>query len=560
MLEPASAASANAVDLGLRARSAKLAPLYAIDLNVMFDAIRKRPRTDNAERVIGGALAHEFRLAIAPEFIVELERHTATRPVDPILRLALQLPRLPACDTAEVDRLADAIHEIVFVASRAAGAGSPQARSDARHLAQAALSRASGYITSDTTVLTAREHLLENIGIDVASLDEFAELLAPHATSSVVDQLKGTTCAVKSASYDAVHSYLMAQGLPDAVIRGFLPSAPADRMRWRARAIFESDEIVGVAVSLVPPSIEAATRTLVHVRPDLVASEFFAEHLVHVECEEACRSGPQVIDLELVPGQGNVQRAAILRGFLPGPGDTLIKLALGRPLTSNTWDAIARQTRRRTGLRLPDRRSDKDGLEPGITILGPDGIPRTVRLLALEDALSPALLVLPNRDGVIVPITRSYADDLLGTAQQLPLFGRPEAAFVMRRTYFSSSRTASIMRPATPMLFYESKRSGGRGAIVAAARIADAVIIKKDQVSGEDLRRAVVEDLDSLNGGSEVLVTSFDNILRFPSPVPLDALRQLDAQGRVNFQTATPIANGPLEAILELGWPRALRD
>jgi ribosomal protein S18 acetylase RimI-like enzyme/predicted nucleic acid-binding protein len=560
MLEPPPAASANAVDLGLRSRSAKLAPLYAIDLNVMFDAIRKRPRTDDAERVIGGALAHQFRLAIAPEFIAELERHTAGRPVDPVLRLALQLPRLPTGDAAEVDRLADAIHEIVFVAPRAAGAGSAQARSDARHLAQAALSRASGYITSDTTVLAAREHLLENIGIDVASLDEFAELLAPHASLSVVDQLKGTAYTAKAASYDVVHSYLVAQGLPDAVVRDFLPSLPAERMRWRARAIYESDEIIGVAVSIAPPSIEATTRTFIHVRPDLVASELFAEHLVHVECEESCRSGPLVIDLALVPGQGIVRRAAILRGFLRGPGDTLVKVALGRPLTSNTWEAIARQTRRRTGLRLPDRRPDKASFEAGITIQGPDGTAQTVRLLALEDALSPTLLVWPNRDGVIVPISRNYADDLLGTTQQLPLFGSPEAAFVTRRTYFSSPRTASIMRPATPILFYESVRSGGRGAIVAAARISDAVIMQKDQVSDEEFRRAVVEDLDLLTGGGEILVTSFDNNLRFPSPVSLDTLRQLGAQGRVNFQTATPVASESLDAILELGWPRARRD
>jgi ribosomal protein S18 acetylase RimI-like enzyme/predicted nucleic acid-binding protein len=560
ILEPAPAASANAVDLGLRARSAKTAPLYAIDLNVMFDAIRTRPRTDVAERVIAGALAHEFRLAIAPEFIAELERHTTGRPVDPVLRLAQQLPRLPAVDTAAVDRLADVIHEIVFVAPRAAGAGSPQARSDARHLAQAALSRASGYITSDTTVLAARERLLENIGIDVASLHEFADLLAPRASSSVSDQVKGTAYTARSASYGPVRSYLMAQGLPDALIPDFLPSTPTERTRWRARAIFESDEIIGVAVSIAPPSIEAATRTLVHVRPDLVASEFFAEHLVHIECEEACRSGPLVIDLALVPGQGIVQRAAILRGFLRGPSGTLVKVALGRPLTSKTWEAIARQTRRRTGLRLPGRRPDNASFEAGITIQGPDGTPQTVRPLALEDALSPTLLVWPNHDGVIVPISRNYADDLLGTTQQLPLFGSPEAAFVTRRTYFSSPRTASIMRPATPILFYESVRSGGRGAIVAAARISDAVIMQKDQVSDEEFRRAVVEDLDSLTGGSETLVTSFDNILRFPSPVSLDTLRQLGAQGRVNFQTATAVASESFDTILELGWPRARRD
>ena len=560
MLEPPATAPANVIDLGLRARSATLTPLYAIDLNVLFDAIRRRPRTDDAERLISGALAHEFRLAIAPEFITELERHTVGRSVDPVLRLALRLPRLPAVDAAEVDRLAEAIYEIVFTTTGADGAGSSQARSDARHLAQAALSRASGYVTSDATMLGAREQLLQSIGIDVASLDEFVELLTRHASSSFADHLKGTSCVVKSAPFDTVRSFLTAQSLPDAIVRQFLPSAPTERMRWRARAVFEGEEVVAVAVSMAPPSIDAAIQALVHVRPDQVAAELFAEHLLHAECEVACRSGPLVIDLALVPGQGIVQRAAVLRGFLRGPGDTLVKLALGRPLTSNAWEAIARQTRRRTGLRLPTRMPDDASAEAAITIQGPDGSAQSVRLLALEDALSPTLFAWPGRDAVILPISRNYADDLLGTTEQLPLFGSPEAAFVTRRTYFSSPRTASIMRPSAPILFYESIRSGGRGAIVAAARIADAVIMQKEQVPGEHLRRAVVEDLDLLTSGNDILVTSFDNILRFPSPVPLDTLRELGAAGRVNFQTATLIASEPLGAILDFGWSRAWCD
>jgi len=79
-------------------------------------------------------------------------------------------------DRAETDRLAALVHNIVFVTSNSPDAGSAQAFSDARHLAQAALARASGYVTSDRRMLAARERLLHQIGIDVASLDEFAAL------------------------------------------------------------------------------------------------------------------------------------------------------------------------------------------------------------------------------------------------------------------------------------------------------------------------------------------------------------------------------------------------
>jgi hypothetical protein len=171
--------------------------------------------------------------------------------------------------------------------------------------------------------------------------------------------------------------------------------------------------------------------------------------------------------------------------------------------------------------------------------------------------LSPTILIWPGRDGVIVPITHNYANDLLGTDKQFPLFGSPEAAFVTRKTYFNSPRAASLLRPGLPILFYESVRSGGQGAIVAAARVIDATVVKKNQVPGDLLRRAVVEDLDGLSSSTDILATTFDNLLRFPKPVSLADLRTFGAVGAANFQTATPVTSANIGAIFDLGWVRA---
>ena len=135
---------------------------------------------------------------------------------------------------------------------------------------------------------------------------------------------------------------------------------------------------------------------------------------------ESCHSGPITIELRAIPGQSTVTRAAKLRGFLPAANsDILIKVALGRALTPTTWTAIARQTRRRTGLALPEAAPTVAAVQSGLAIRGPDGSNITVRLAALEAALAPTLIAWPGRDGVIVPIAKSFADDLLGTAEQL---------------------------------------------------------------------------------------------------------------------------------------------
>ena len=58
------ATSQTAIDLGLRQRSASQAPLYAIDVNVLFDVVKSehRPRSPVAERLIAAALAHRSGL------------------------------------------------------------------------------------------------------------------------------------------------------------------------------------------------------------------------------------------------------------------------------------------------------------------------------------------------------------------------------------------------------------------------------------------------------------------------------------------------------------------
>jgi hypothetical protein len=199
-------------------------------------------------------------------------------------------------------------------------------------------------------------------------------------------------------------------------------------------------------------------------------------------------------------------------------------------------------------------------VQSGPIVQGPDGKEVRIRLRAVEDALSPTILMWPGRDGVIIPIAKPYADDLLGTGAQIPLFGSPEAAFVGRRTYFNTPRAANLMRPDSPILFYESKRSGGQGAVVAAARIVDVVVLPKRQVPDELLRRAVVEEVDSLSSSPDVLATTFDNLLRFPHPVGLERLRRLDAVGTSNLQTTTAVQSVILSAILDSGWTRGGRN
>ena len=148
------------VDLGIRSRSAREAPFFALDLNVFFDLARNRSQSETARRLFGAALAHEVRITVADEFVTELRRETPKRTEDPILQLALRLPRMPKADRHQLHNLQHQMHDLVFIQHQVSGAGKPQAWSDAKHLAHAALARASAFITRDGAILGSRGELL----------------------------------------------------------------------------------------------------------------------------------------------------------------------------------------------------------------------------------------------------------------------------------------------------------------------------------------------------------------------------------------------------------------
>jgi ribosomal protein S18 acetylase RimI-like enzyme/predicted nucleic acid-binding protein len=525
-------------DLALRLRvPAALGSLYALDLNVLFDLVRARPREADAARLFGAAFAHQFRLAVASEFVAELERSTHQAANDVILKFAKQLPQLPPAEDATLQKLTGVVHDLVFVETNSPQAHSKQAMSDATHLAHASLAHATGYVTSDGALLSAQVPLLRKIGIDVLSLSEFVDLLPEEIEGKYGRTLKDSSCAVRVATPSDVLDYLKQQDTPAGVIQAFRSCVQSNRV-LATSGVREGDEIVAVAASMGPPNILEPLRLLLHVRPDHVLGDLLADHLIDAECTALSAKSPVAIALVDVPGQVGVRRAAALRGFGRYPGfEGLRKVALGRPLTSDNWGQLSTQARRKIGLTIPDLSTSSP-----------------TELVALEGALSPTVVLWPGRGGIVVPIAKAFADDLLGTGAQFPLFGSPAAAFLARRTYINSPRALSVMRPNIPILFYESKRTGGRAAVVAAARVVDVVLWQKNKIPKELMRRSVVEVAETLSASAEVIVTSFDGVLRFPNPVSLRTLREIGVTSSSNLQSATELSSPQLARILHEGW------
>ena len=541
------------LDLGLRRRSAGKSPLFAFDLNIFLDLVKNRQHSEQARRLFGAALRHDIRLAISNEFIKELLRNSIDRENDPLLQMALNLPRLPAVEATQQAQLNQRVHDIVFVQRNRRSTGSQQAISDARHISHAALARASAFVTRDGALLQARDELLLDVGIDVISLDELVDLLPVDRPQGTPPSSTGHGFASTPSTYEEVQKHLSAHGIHGVANPLFNADLDRDIRIWK---VTEGANIVAIGCLSLERSLEPTARLLVHVRPENPNSTLFADYLLDLLIREACASGPLVLELEHIPGQAVVNSIAKGYGFTTSSASTkLTKIALGRPITSRNWVASSKELQRRTGLVLPTAIPKDTDARIETSFYGGSSV--RISPQELENLLSPTIFIWPGRDGVIVPITKAYADELLGTDRQhrLSFIENKDAAFLTKRAYVNSPRSAKLFRPEMPIIFYESKRDGrGRGAVIAIARIVDAVISKKDDLSGDDTRRLVVTDVSDFSKSQDVLLTTFDNLIQLPKPIPVKRLRVLDAMGPANLVSPTMLSSEKIAQILSEGW------
>ena len=189
--------------------------------------------------------------------------------------MALRMPRLPKADKAQLDALAAQIHEMVFVKPQVQAAGSKQAKSDARHLAHAALSRASAFVTRDGAILSALIDLISAIGIDVVTLEELVALLPRDVQTAITSTIQGDGFEYATLTGVDLAQYLKEAKISEELIAEFT-SDDANGL-FRREAIRENGRIVAVGAIKIPKGMEPIARLLVQVRQEHFDSDMFAD-------------------------------------------------------------------------------------------------------------------------------------------------------------------------------------------------------------------------------------------------------------------------------------------
>jgi GNAT superfamily N-acetyltransferase len=540
-----------------------LTTVFAIDLNVFFDIVRRRPRAEFGGVVMAAAFNNFVRLMVTEEFKNELRR-TGSAGADPILEFALQLPTLPAPPNGVNQAIVDRLAAMVFPARAKANALTVQDRSDLAHLAIAAHHKIAGFVTAEDAMVRASQHIEAAFGIKVAHVKDFAETLRSATDNSSPLEIgfsdgELTLAEVDDRRLQAIRDLVGSLKLPRELHSLALAEGVQANNR-RSLAIMFGDQIICAAFWTPQSVIQGTLEAFLLVDEDQAPALVAVNAILHQLSCIASQRGPARLRVLIPNSCTGVQDVAIRYGFSRCTGSEAEisryqRLTAGCAVDKDSWPMIRRHLELEADMRLTEDFTAIADDELRIQFSNKAGTNFLIDLFDLETILAPTLFALPGRAAVLVPIRANYADDLLDTSQQASLLPRPQAHILHERTYFSYSRNERLLTRGTPVVFYESGKVNGRSAAVAIARITSTVVVPKSHIAVTLLDGGVVaeEDIQSLSSGELIAATTVDNVLKFRTPVPLKELREIGCVDGSNLITSKAITAEQLGKILGKG-------
>ena len=399
--------AADAQELRLMDRLAAGEPVYVIDLNVFWDAVRKRPRSTYAAEVVSAALRQLVQIVVTPEFIRELNRTSRPSPTDPALEFAVQLPILPEPEETKVDVLVNELSRLVFPEKEKNSSLSVQDRSDLVHLAIAVHHGANAFVTSEHAMLRVKGPIYEQFGVEILHVEEFARVLkeAQKLVPSFRALLSSNTIDIlelMAGETSVVETFFKAVPAPPEFREDFLASGAFGSNRKRV-AVMSDRQIVCLASWDSRAGLHARANVRLIADEEHPAVETVLNCVMWKLCRDATRNGPVLLRLYTPTSHVISKKVAVLHGFRPpepsdgGGTDVLQKLSIGRPILPLNWAKMRKTAQQCSGLELPETPPNYTTADTDISFVTPGGAMGGLSLPRLESLLSPTLIIPPRK-------------------------------------------------------------------------------------------------------------------------------------------------------------------
>ncbi|MBO6550628.1 MAG: GNAT family N-acetyltransferase, partial [Rhizobiales bacterium] len=513
---------------------------YVIDLNIFLTLIKKQAEEKLIAEIMQASMAGEFSLFVTPEFQEELDRNKKGDN-DPILILAENaLPVLEKIDETELYKLQEEIRAVVFPNRSKTRKNALQDQSDIRHLAYCIQNSKSGFITEEKALLGARGKLQEKYGLTLYSPEDFKIEYFGNIDPSPVDvPLSSEEGAISITTFTNTNQiktfFDRVKPALDDVSNVFMKSKTRGT-RERKNVSLDGEVCAVYLAQTKGAKHDSLEAFFVSLKDALSNRVIVFEHMLECFMRLSQVTNASKLLLHIREEDFDFEKICMSRGFERSDSIyngiiSLVKISCPLLITKANWKDFRTTILEHTNIRLPLLIPKMRDNSTGASIIQASIASREyeIELSQLETFLSPSLIMLPKRSGVIVPINPTYASDLLARDQTLLPFELSEEALLrLEKVYYRKPSHKQILLVGTPIVFYESG-TAGRG-VIGCARITSVKVCSYDNALkiyrkyGVLDRQELIKQTDK-NGNVQVI--TFDNFKEFTNPIPMKRIKEL---------------------------------
>ncbi|MCM8530973.1 MAG: GNAT family N-acetyltransferase [Lentisphaeraceae bacterium] len=532
---------------------------YVIDLNVFWDLIKGRQNVGVVRELISLSMSSEIDLCVSSEFSEELNRtKNAKSSEDIILSFANSLPTLPSVPDKCIDNYFEEIIRLVF--PHKSSAFSKNDESDIRHLCMCIHHGVAGFITSEKAMLKANSVIKEKYGLEILSPHDFADYYSDNENDNIKASVSIGNTNLKVFDYDEnyreeVKAFLTSQGVSN-INESLDPgtsTVPKKRLlvksngtligyfAWHTsnntrKVQFYLNEDESSAIQIIDHILELNFRTLPYKKfLTLKVCTLESHYLTSKTLEEKGFTQTEKLGKNLV-----IFSKLCYFGFIEKDG----------------WSEFKTEVEDQSSLIFQDELSDYEDLcHTGLITenLADSGKTFIIKLHDLETMLSPLFILAPNRDAVVLPIKKKYAEELLPDYdEQYSLFPSKEVSLHLERTYYRSTKKAKSIKEGMPVVFYVSGDGGMKA--IGMARVRRSEICTVDEAEFKYSRQGVLERpvLNEIADSDNLLhAFTFDNFIKFHHYLSFKWFKEKQIVDGLNFTTFQKISSCQLTTILK---------
>jgi len=524
-------------------------PIYALDLNPLFDVTENREGSSEAKIILQRGFSGLCQICVTPEFKKELSRHSHKFEKDPILQIAQAIPTCQSASKEQIETLNCELRDIIFPKRSLKGKKANNDNSDLTHLSYCIAARLAGFITREKAILKNSQIIFEKYRIKIISPEE---IKSEDNNQSAINFSTGNGDIIVSmeplSQHNQVQAYtaLIDLGVADELAQELTTnSIPEDNI---VKLIIKANNTpIGFTSWNKPDKLNNIVTLHFYIDENTPNVTQAIDHILEKSSKDTKLNESARIDLFIHKQQDITRDTASKRGFISSQSSSLSKIVHHGFLDEHNWNKFKMDFEVLSGYLLQDKIPNQATLEnTGILIQNPNSLFKNpLSLFDFETLISPAFLLYKDRECLLIPIQEQYANRLLGNVRhQKSLFPSNEESLLIERAYFRACGRENYFVRGRLVMFYVSG-SNSIKEIIGLARITSSNIITPEDAKIQFIRQGVLSsnEISLLAKDNNCLhAFTFDNFMHLPKRMTHRKARDINAISPANLVTVEKLS------------------